>query len=54
MRGGRLKTHLQQQTTLGQLLAKYRDAVTPGKKGSAQEHQRIEALLRQPIASFSL
>ena len=41
-------------TTLGDLLARYQNEVTPLKKGHAAEARRINRLLHDPISSFSL
>ena len=41
-------------TTLGDLLARYQNEVTPLKKGHAAEARRINRLLKDPISSFSL
>lgn len=42
------------QTTLGDLLRRYRDSVTPKKKSHVQETYRMNFLLRQPLAQLSL
>lgn len=39
--------------TLGELLARYRDEVSPTKKGGAEERQRINAMLRWPISQYA-
>ena len=41
-------------TTLGDLLARYQNEVTPLKKGHAAEARRINRLLKDPISLFSL
>lgn len=40
--------------TLGALLTRYRDTVTPAKKSRVQEANRIERLLRHPICQHKL
>jgi integrase len=40
--------------TLGPLLARYRDEVTPTKKGSSSETYRLNRMIGAPIASVSL
>jgi integrase len=45
---------LLRKTTLHDVLVRYRDTVTPTKRGQVQEHYRIEALLLQPLACLSL
>lgn len=44
----------QRDTTLRQLLERYRDEVTPTKKSHRQEKCRINRLLDEPFASYSL
>ena len=41
-------------TTLGDLLTRYQNEITPLKKGHAAEARRINRLLHDPISSFSL
>ena len=38
--------------TLGELIRRYRDIVTPSKGGQVQETARLNRLIRQPIASI--
>lgn len=45
---------LLRRTTLGDLLARYRETVTPTKRGQRSERYRLDYLLRQPMACFSL
>lgn len=40
--------------TLGVLLERYRDTVTPKKRGAAQERYKLKVLLRHPVAKLSL
>jgi integrase len=40
--------------TVAELLRRYRDTITSGKRGRIPEHQRIEVFLRQQWASLSL
>ena len=42
------------KTTVRDLLIRYRDEVTPGKRGAAMERYKIETLLSHPIASATL
>jgi len=41
-------------TTLGQILTKYRDEITPKKKGYREEAPKINLLLRHKISSYNL
>jgi integrase len=41
-------------TTLGQILTKYRDEITPKKKGHKEEAPKINLLLRHQISSYNL
>jgi hypothetical protein len=43
-----------EQTTLGQILARYRDEVVPTPRGSKYEVQRISQLLRHPLAQSTM
>jgi len=43
----------QRDTTLRQLLERYRDEVTPSKKSHRQEKGRINRLLNEPFVSYS-
>jgi len=54
IRAGTLTTHQQRTATLAELLAGYRDKVTPTKRGAKAEYNRIEALRRDRIAAFNL
>ena len=47
-------TRLAEKTTLGELLTRYRDQVTPGKLGARSEAARINAMLRRAIAHRTL
>lgn len=47
-------TRLAEKTTLGELLTRYRDEVTPTKRGAVPERARIEAIIRRPIAHKTL
>jgi len=40
--------------TLGELIERYRDTVTPTKKGKKQETYRLNYILRQPISELTL
>lgn len=43
-------TRLAERTTLGELLTRYRDEVTPSKRGALVEAARLNAIIRRPIA----
>lgn len=43
-----------QRLTLGDLLVRYREEITPRKKSARQERCRIDRLLRHPMASIQL
>jgi len=43
-----------EQTTLGQILARYRDEVAPTHRGGKHEAQRIGQLLRHPLAQNTM
>ncbi len=47
-------TRFAERTTLGELLARYRDQVTPTKLGAHPETARINAMLRRPITHRTL
>src|SRR6187455_2472151 len=47
-------TRFAEKTTLGQLLTRYRDQVTPTKRGAHVERCRINALLRRDICHRTL
>lgn len=52
---GQLRDHrLSEQTLLSDVLVRYRDEVTPAKKGRVAERCRLDALLRTPLARVSL
>jgi hypothetical protein len=42
-------TRLAEKTTLGELLTRYRDQVSPTKRSAHTEASRINAMLRRPI-----
>ncbi|KAG0164224.1 hypothetical protein DFQ28_007823 [Apophysomyces sp. BC1034] len=43
-----------ERTTLGDILARYRDTVTPTHRGSKLEQQRIKQLLRHPMSRCAM
>lgn len=43
-----------EQTTVADLLTRYRDTVTPNKRGAASERKRIDVFMRQEWAAFPL
>ncbi len=47
-------TRVAEKTTLKELLTRYRDEVTPGKRGAVSEASRINVMLRCPIAHRTL
>ena len=47
-------TRLAEKTTLGELLTRYRDQVSPTKRSAHTEIARINAMVRRPIAHRTL
>src|SRR5450759_2093215 len=47
-------TRLAEKTTLGELLTRYRDQVSPTKRSAHTERSRINAMLRRPIVHRTL
>lgn len=47
-------TRAAEKTTLQELLTRYRDEVTPGKRGAVSERSRINTMMRCPIAHRTL
>jgi len=47
-------TRLAEKTTLGELLTRYRDQVSPTKRSAHTERSRISAIVRRPIAHRTL
>jgi integrase len=47
-------TRLAEKTTLGELLTRYRDQVSPSKRSAHTERSRINAMLRRPIVHRTL
>ncbi|MBR0794006.1 site-specific integrase [Bradyrhizobium jicamae] len=47
-------TRAAEKTTLKELLTRYRDEVTPGKRGSVSERARINSIVRCPIGHRTL
>jgi hypothetical protein len=47
-------TRLAEKTTLGELLTRYRDQVSPTKRSAHTERSRINAMVRRPIAHRTL
>src|ERR1035437_5967409 len=47
-------TRLAEKTTLGELLTRYRDQVSPTKRSAHTEKSRINAMLRRPIVHRTL
>ena len=47
-------TRLAEKTTLGELLTRYRDQVSPTKRSAHTEKARINAMVRRPIAHRTL
>src|ERR1700719_4272363 len=47
-------TRAAEKTTLGELLGRYVNQVTPAKRGATPERARINAIVRRPIALRSL
>src|SRR5665647_286678 len=47
-------TRLAEKTTLGELLTRYRDQVSPTKRSAHTERSRINAILRRPIVHRTL
>jgi hypothetical protein len=47
-------TRLAEKTTLGELLTRYRDQVSPTKRSALTERSRINAILRRPITHRTL
>ena len=47
-------TRLAEKTTLGELLTRYRDQVSPTKRSAHTEKSRINAILRRPITHRTL
>src|SRR5471032_2833351 len=47
-------TRLAEKTTLGELLSRYRDQVSPTKRSALTERSRINAILRRPIVHRTL
>jgi hypothetical protein len=47
-------TRLAEKTTLGELLTRYRDQVSPTKRSAHTEKSRINAIVRRPIAHRTL
>jgi hypothetical protein len=47
-------TRLAEKTTLGELLSRYRDQVSPTKRSALTERSRINAMLRRPIVHRTL
>jgi integrase len=47
-------TRLAEKTTLGELLTRYRDQVSPTKRSALTERSRINAMLRRPIVHRTL
>jgi integrase len=47
-------TRLAEKTTLGELLTRYRDQVSPTKRSAHTEKSRINAMLRRPIVHRAL
>lgn len=47
-------TRAAEKTTLKELLTRYRDEVTPGKRGAVSEASRINVMMRRPIAYRTL
>ena len=47
-------TRAAEKTTLNELLTRYRDEVTPAKRGAVSERARISSILRCPIAHRTL
>lgn len=47
-------TRVAEKTTLGELLTRYADQVTPAKRGAVSEKARINSIVRCPIAHRTL
>jgi len=47
-------TRLAEKTTLGEILTRYRDQVSPTKRSAHTEKARINAMVRRPIAHRTL
>lgn len=53
-RGWQTDTRAAEKTTLGELLTRYSNQVTPTKRGAASEKARINSIVRCPIAERTL
>lgn len=47
-------TRLAEKTTLSELLTRYRDQISPGKRSAHSERSRINAMLRRPVCFRTL
>ena len=53
-KGSYINRSVLESTTLGEVLVRYRDEITPTKKGKKQEETRIAMWLSHPLAKRSL
>ena len=51
---GEIPSRVNSDLTLADLIIRYRETVTPGKKGRPQESRRLARLLKDPIANTKL